>query len=255
MSLYTKIRYFLCLFILQANLLGAEASVQLNAVTEYLPPLNYEQDGKVTGFSSELLDLIAHDMGITINKEILPWPRAYSRAQKEANTLIYSMARTSEREAQFQWVGPISSRRIMLYKLAKRKDIVIKKLDDARAYHIGVVHESESSKYLIRLGFDKLDIASDDENNMRKFKHGRFDLLLSLDWAAVYNAKKLDIANEIVPVQLLISQNDYWFGISKRTNPEIARKMNVALNKIRKNGRLDKLRQQYLSENKKPVPF
>jgi polar amino acid transport system substrate-binding protein len=253
MVIYKKIYYVL--FILQICLLQAHASEQLNALTEYLPPLNYEQDGKVTGFSSELLDLIAHDAGISINKEILPWPRAYHRAKKEANTLIYSMVRTPEREAQFQWVGPISSRRIMLYKLANRKDIVIKKLDDARAYQIGVVRESESSKNLMRLGFDKLDLATDDENNMRKFKYGRVDLLLSLDWAAAYNAKKLGIADKIVPVQLLMNQANYWFGMSKQTDPAIVRKMNLALNKIRKDGRLDKLRQQYLSENKKAIPL
>jgi polar amino acid transport system substrate-binding protein len=253
MVIYKKI---LCaLFILQICLPQAYASDQLNALTEYLPPLNYEQDGKITGFSTELLDLIALEARIEINKEMLPWPRAYSRAQKETNTLIYSMVRTPEREAQFQWVGPISSRRIMLYKLANRKDIVIKKLDDARAYQIGAVRESESTKNLIRQGFDKLDLATDDENNMRKFKYGRFDLLLSLDWSAAYNAKKLGIANEIVPVQQLVSQANYWFGISKHTDPSIARKMNLALNKIRKDGRLDALRLRYLSENKKITPF
>jgi polar amino acid transport system substrate-binding protein len=253
MAIYKKI--LSALYLLQIGLIQAHASDHLNAVTEYLPPLNYEQDGKITGFSTELLDLIAHDAGVSINKEMLPWPRAYSRAQKEANTLIYSMVRTPEREAQFQWVGPISSRRIMLYKLASRKDIVIKKLDDAHAYQIGAVRESESAKNLMRLGFDTLDLATDDKNNMLKFKYGRFDLLLSLDWAAAYNAKKLGIADKIVPVQLLMNQANYWFGISKRTDPAIVRKMNLALNKTRKDGRLDKLRQQYLSENKKPIPF
>lgn len=248
MVIYKKIYYVI--FILQIFLPQAHAAEQLNALTEYLPPLNYEQDGKIAGFSTELLDLIALEAGLKINKEILPWPRAYSRAQKEANTLIYSMVRTPEREAQFQWLGPISSRRIMLYKLSNRKDIVIKKLDDARVYQIGAVRESESTKNLIRLGFDKLDLATDDENNMRKFKHGRFDLLLSLDWSAAFNAKKLAIKNEIVPVQLVMNQADYWFGISKRTDPAIVRKMNLALNKIRKDGRLDKLRQQYLSDKK-----
>ncbi|STQ89509.1 substrate-binding periplasmic protein [Iodobacter fluviatilis] len=245
MVIYKKIYYFIIILHIS---IYAQAAEQLNALTEYLPPLNYEQDGKVTGFSTELLDLIALDSGITLKKEILPWPRAYSRAQKEANTLIYSMVRTPEREGQFQWLGPISSRRILLYKLAKRKDIVVNKLDDARAYHIGVVRESAAARSLIRQGFDQLDLASDDENNMRKLKHGRFDLLLSLNWAAAYNAEKLGIKNEIVPVQLVAGQTDYWYGISLRTPSAILRKMNRALNTIRKDGRLDRLRQKYISD-------
>ncbi|AMC33493.1 substrate-binding periplasmic protein [Janthinobacterium sp. B9-8] len=252
MAISKNIRYFLCLFILQTSLLSAQAADQLKAVTEYLPPLNYEKNGKVLGFSSELLDLIALEAKIQIKKEILPWPRAYKRAKEEDNTVIYSLVRTPERESQFQWLGPISPRSIMLYRLSQRTDIVIKKLDDARAYNIGVVRESAASENLIRLGFDtnKLDLALDDEINMRKFKYARFDLLLSLDWAANFNAEKLGIQNDIVPVQLVMRQPDYWFGISLRTDPAIVQRMNRALHKIKRDGRLNTLKQRYLAEFK-----
>ena len=36
----------------------------LQALTESLPPLNYEHEGKITGFASELLDLMAAEAGI-----------------------------------------------------------------------------------------------------------------------------------------------------------------------------------------------
>ncbi|AZN35571.1 substrate-binding periplasmic protein [Iodobacter ciconiae] len=248
MVIYKKIY---CVFFILSLSFHSFAAEQLNALTEYLPPLNFEKNGKVTGFSTELLDLIALDAKVTLKKEMLPWPRAYSRAQKESNTLIYSIARTPERESQFQWLGPISSRRIMLYKLATRKDILIKNLDDARAYRIGVVREAESTRNLIRLGFDKLDLATDDENNMRKFKHGRFDLLLALNWSAAFNAEKLGLKDEIVPAQLVTEQTNYWFGISLQTDPALVLKMNQALHKIRKDGRLEKLKQKYISDFQK----
>lgn len=118
-------------------------ALELAALTEALPPLNYELDGKVTGFSSELLDLIGAEADVTMAKAVLPWARAYERTSREKNTLIYSMVRTPEREPLFQWVGPISARRILLYKHHDRTDIVLKTLDDARPYRIGTTMESD----------------------------------------------------------------------------------------------------------------
>ena len=64
------------------------AAVEISALTEALPPLNYEVDGKVVGFSSELLDLMAKESGITVNKQVLPWARAYELVTRQSNTLI-----------------------------------------------------------------------------------------------------------------------------------------------------------------------
>jgi polar amino acid transport system substrate-binding protein len=61
--------------------------MEVAALTESLPPLNYEQDGRVVGFSSELLDLMAREADITVHKQVLPWSRAYDMVGRQANTL------------------------------------------------------------------------------------------------------------------------------------------------------------------------
>jgi len=101
---------------------------ELTALTEQLPPLNMEMDGRVTGFSSELLDMMAADAGIPLRKQVLPWARAYDRALRHSDVILYSLVRTPERESLFRWVGPISPRRIVLYRWADRTDIVLKTL-------------------------------------------------------------------------------------------------------------------------------
>ena len=63
-------------------------ALEISALTEALPPLNYEVDGRVVGFSSELLDLMAKESGITVNKQVLPWARAYELVTRQSNTLI-----------------------------------------------------------------------------------------------------------------------------------------------------------------------
>ena len=49
---------------------------------------------------------------------------------RQGNTLICSLARTPEREGLFEWVGPISERRILLYRHRDRIDINLKTPDD-----------------------------------------------------------------------------------------------------------------------------
>jgi polar amino acid transport system substrate-binding protein len=232
-------------------------ALEISALTESLPPLNYEQDGKVVGFSSELLDLIAKEADITVHKQLLPWSRAYDMVGRQGNTLIYSLARTPEREGLFQWVGPISARRILLYRHSDRTDISIKTLDDARPYRIGVARESAAAKGLIKQGFvingaqdvlgPGLDLGAHDESNMKKFIAKRFDLLVSLDWAAAYNAKNAGLGgDDLQAVWVLDESLSYWYGLNPATDPEVARRLNVALQKVKNDGRYLVLKQKYL---------
>ena len=72
----------------------AKASDPLLALTESLPPLSYEVDGKVTGFGSELLDMVAADADLPLQKQLLPWGRAYEMVARQKNTLIFCLVRT-----------------------------------------------------------------------------------------------------------------------------------------------------------------
>lgn len=228
----------------------------LQALTESLPPLNYEQDGKITGFASELLDLMAAEAGISLQKQLLPWVRAYDRATKPGDTVLYSLVRTPEREPLFRWVGPIGPRRILLYKWADRNDIQPKTLDDARNYRIGTTLESAATKNLIKQGFvpmpmdgaaSGLEQGANDEQNMRKFIAKRFDLLVSLDWAAAYNAKNAGIdPTDLVPALVLDDSLNYWYGLNLSVDPDVAKRLNAALQKLRNDGRYAQLRQKYL---------
>jgi polar amino acid transport system substrate-binding protein len=225
-------------------------AVQLKAVTEALPPLNYELNGQVVGFSSELLDMLALEAGITVQKQLLPWARAYRMALDDADTILYSLVRTPERETLFQWVGPISPRKIVLYRMATRKELAVTHLDEVRAYKVGVVRESAAAKALINKGFTvdkKLELALDDATNMRKFKAGRFDFLVSLDWAAAYNTQQNEMAPaDLAAVLVLDEQSEYWFGVSLRTDPLIVRRLNEALVKVRRDGRLKALTRRHM---------
>ena len=129
-------------------------------------------------------------------------------------------------------------------------------------YRIGTTMESAATKNLIAQGFavtspqqamgPGLDLGLHDQMNLKKFMAKRFDLLVSLDWAAAFNAKNDGIApDELQPALVLDESMAYWYGVNLQTDPEVVRKLNAALQRIKNDGRYQQLRLKYLPKSGK----
>lgn len=223
---------------------------QLSVVTESLPPLNYEERGVVTGYSTEIVQAVLQEARLTPTIEMIPWARAYQRALQQPNTLIYSMTRTPERNAQFEWIGVLSNRQIYLYKLKSRTDIQVKTLSDAGAYKTGLVREMASAKEFMRKGqFPDyvVDYAPTDESNMKKFLMGRVDLAIFQNWSAAFLMKSQNrTMEELEPLLLLDGSSNYYLAMSKNSDPALVKKIRKAFEKVQQSGLFDKLRLKYL---------
>ena len=92
-----------------------------------------------------------------------------------------------------------------------------------------------------------LEQGANDAQNMRKFIAKRFDLLVSLDWAAAYNAKNAGIDPADLVLALVLDDSlNYWYGLNLSVDPDVAKRLNAALLKVRNDGRYAQLRQKYL---------
>ncbi|MBE9610981.1 substrate-binding periplasmic protein [Chitinilyticum piscinae] len=228
---------------------GVAAAADVTAYTENLPPLNYEQDGQLRGFSVELLQKMASEAGLTLDIQVMPWIRAYQTAQGDGDNLLFTLVRTPEREALFQWIGPVAKRQVYLFRLTSRSEILPRNLDEARRWRIGVVRESASTRLLMANGFElgrDLEPGQDDYMNMRKLQHGRIDMMLALDASAYFNLAKLGGAeNDIVPALLVDGQSEYYIGASPRFSPAKLQRLQQAFAKLQRNGELAALRRRY----------
>jgi polar amino acid transport system substrate-binding protein len=227
------------------------AATELTAVTESLPPLNYEDNGVITGFATELLEATVQTAKLKKAQiSLLPWARAYQTVLVQPNTLIYSITRNPEREALFEWIGPISPRQIFLYKLRERKDVSVKTLADASNYQVGLVREMAASKDFVKLSGiaeNKIDYAPTVESNMKKLFLHRIDLIVSQDWSAVFLAKALNRKpEELEPVLLLNDTHSYYFALNKQSDPALVAKLRAAFDTVQKSGQLGKLQNKYL---------
>jgi len=230
----------------------ANERVTLQGFTEPLPPLNYADDsGKAQGFSVDLLRMIAAQAKVPLEIQVTPWVRATQLAAGTPNSILFSLTRLPEREGKFKWVGPISGRRILLYRLRDRSDLQVKDLKSLQGLKIGVVRESAAAKRLqaegLRVG-EELELALDDSSNLRKLLAGRMDLLVMLDWAAAWNLRQLKLDyGTLRPVLELDNAYEYWYGLHPDCDDALVQRLQAGLNTLRRNGQYDKLRRQYFS--------
>ena len=121
-------------------------------VTERFPPFSYEEGGVVKGASTEVVRAVMDKAGLRYTIETLPWTRAFDTARHERNTFIYSVARTEDRESQLLWVGKICERRLALYCLKERTDLLGHALAELKASTFAVIQGDASADLLRKLG-------------------------------------------------------------------------------------------------------
>lgn len=222
----------------------------LLGITENLPPLNFADDsGIAQGFSVELLRLMTGLAGVRLELQVLPWQRAMQVAEATPHSVLFSLTRLPEREPLFQWVGPIAQRRILLYRLASRNDLSLSQLGDLGSARIGVVRDSAADRQLQAAGLkpgQQLEQGLDDATNVRKLLAGRMEYVALLDWAAAWNLRQLQLPYATLqPALELDATKAYHYGLRPDADPALVKRLQQALDTLKRDGRYERLRQRY----------
>lgn len=229
---------------------SARADSSWLAVTDDWPPYNYaDANGKVTGFSTEVLQRLQEKAKVSIPIRLFPWVRAYRMAQSRPNTMIYTLARNPEREGLFIWIGPIAPRDSYLFRLSNRNDIQAKTLQEAAKYVTGVVRADVSERELVKQGWvvgKNLDISNDDASLFRKLKVGLVDLLPSSELAAQYRARQMHFDHDLVKVLSLVKQGGFYIGVNKNSDPAVVVRLQKAMDELKQSGELAAIYHSYL---------
>ena len=242
----------LLLTCLQATAAPTTAQPVITVVTEELPPYNMTIDGKVTGMSTEVVEAVLAEAGVQATIRSMPWARAYDMALNAENVLIYSIARTPQREDLFKWVGPFAEMKMHLYSMPGTH-YDIRTLDDARQYQIATVKDDVGEQYLVAQGFvigKNLQSSNKYEHNYAKLKEGRVQLWISNELNAHWLVRQGsgDPAQRAVP-QLAIDlgglKNSLGMAFSHQTDDALVRRVSEALERVRADGRYDAIMRRW----------
>jgi len=153
---------------------------QLIYATEDFAPYNYLENGKLKGFSVDLLKIIWQELGIKPQQiNVYPWARAYKMLKDGNNVMLFTTAKTEDRVNLFKWVCPVSANtRTVLISLAKKRP-VISSPDELKNCKIGIVRGDAAEQILLASGFssDQMDSVSTLVQNIKKLDTGRIDLI------------------------------------------------------------------------------
>ena len=211
-------------------------------------------DGNLTGFTIEIVKEIQKRVGNNDEIHLVPWARGLATLNTEPNSILFTMARTAERNSKYQWIGPISETTYGFYVKAD-STLKITSLEDAkRVGLIGVYRDDVRDQFLTKQGFTNLDRANSNLSSFKKLMLGRnvmyADSLMgvkSLAENAGYKLTDVRVAYNFMKIQLYIAA-------SKDTDPLIVAKWNRALGDMKKGNAFMAIHKKYFPDMAPPGP-
>ncbi|WP_417465788.1 substrate-binding periplasmic protein [Kordiimonas sp.] len=222
---------------------GAKAiATDVIVYTEEFPPYNFtNSEGGVDGVATANVRQILDASDITYEMKVVPWPRAMARALQDENSLIYTIARTPEREELFDWLVPIGQSEFHLYVRADDQRAVTRE-SLASGTFIGVcLTKSLSCEYLRRVGIpeDKMIIVP---NHGYPLPHmvvgGRADIYINDRFFNAAHLKNAGLEPGVVKSVMVIESRGGFYLAAGTQVPEALRdKVRKAYARLVKAGR------------------
>jgi polar amino acid transport system substrate-binding protein len=170
-------RGLLCVLLL--GLAAGLRAAPLQLYTEEYPPLNYARGERPVGLAVDLVREILARTGQGARISLVPWARAYQAAQSEPDSGVFVIMRTAEREALFQWVGPVAVVVTSFYAL-RGSGVRIASLEEARRVGtIAVPRQWYSYQALQASGLDNLYGVIGPQQMMSMLSHGRVPVVVA----------------------------------------------------------------------------
>ena len=240
----------LLLSIVLSPLSPARAAGGLTLLTEENAPFNFTEGGVLKGIAVDLLVAAMKDSGHAVSAaeiQVVPWARGYDAAQRQPGTMLFSMARTQEREHLFSWAGPIFKAQIGLVA-ARARDIRVSSPADLRAYTIATVRDGAPEQLLVQAGVPEqsLDRGNGIEANLKKLLAGRVDMVAFNIPAVMYNLARLGADPADFAVVYVLRELDLHYAFHKETDPALLKDVQGALDKIRTSGGYEAIVRRYL---------
>jgi len=225
----------LCLGIIQP-------AAALSFFTEDNPPLNFTREGKITGIAAEVVAEMARRANVPAQISLMSWSEAYSRALAEPEACVFSTARLSSRNNQFQWVGSIARGYWSAFAL-EDFPTRITRVSELKGYRIGVVRDARAD-HLRQEGYSRVIELDHDRDIPAKLtldgvKPGGVDLWITQGYSAQDVAAQSGV--KVKEVFSALMSQDYWLACNLKIPRETVRALSSALNEMKKDGTHRKL--------------
>lgn len=230
-----------------ASISFAQKIAPINLITEEWPPYNYTENGKLTGFSSEIVQMIMEDLKISNQINVLPGARGMKILNSTPRSMYFVFIKTPERAPQYKWIGPFGEQAIYFYK-KKGSKLQINSIEDAKK--VGSICSRESGliySMLKEKGFKNIEPGVTAESIYLRAIHDRCDLAIGETQIGVkywLNKSKLPTDSLVQTKVKLIDSPLYIIATKDIPDSEIAL-WQKSLSKIKKSDKYRALLKKY----------
>ena len=219
-------------------------------IAEYPPFQVLDEEKGHTGFSVELFKEIVKLTKIEVEYIAVPWVRAQKIVAEQANSVLFTMAKTPEREKLYTWVDTIYLVNEGVFALNDRKDIAINSLEDVHKYSIALPRGDVS---ITTLNIppnhsDDTYIVEHQEQCIKMLNLSRVDLNYNNDVGFFVAAKMLGFNPEKFKQVFITRQTELGIAANKNTNLEILNKIREAMLTLKENGVYERLQQTWFGD-------
>jgi len=224
----------------------------LKFITEEYPPLNFTDEGRLTGLGTELLYLVCDELNIPSEIKVLNWDEAYEQALETYDAVLFSTVLNSSRKNEFQWAGPYASIDWGFYS-ASGSSIALTSMSDAKNVDaIGVMVNDAMEQYLLEQGFANLVYCTNATDGFDRLLNGTIDLFPASKIMAEHTLSGMGHSPFEVINKLTIKTDLVYFAFNKEISAEVVNDFQEAIDHFKSNGTLDALYARFMESNHAP---
>ncbi|MDW7669144.1 MAG: transporter substrate-binding domain-containing protein [Bacillota bacterium] len=243
--------------LLSFNIYAAETSDNqvYQSATEYdYPPFSVTSEGEADGFSVELLQAVAEEMGFLVEFKIDEWTVLKEELENGELDILPLVGYTEERDEVYDFTVPYI---VMRGNIFVRNDSTIQSEDDLFGKEIIVMAGDNASEYAQRMEFtDNLIFTPTYEDAFMKLSNGEGDAVLAQSVVGEMLIKDLNLRNvkavsrlsqdgvSKIKVNLSGFEQKFSFAVQEG-NSELLSLLNEGLAIVSTNGRYDELYQKW----------
>ncbi|MFH1981462.1 MAG: transporter substrate-binding domain-containing protein [Pseudomonadota bacterium] len=247
-----KMGWYIYMAVVIVLFLGTAPCHALTVLTEEIPPLSATDSGRPAGFSVDIAAEILKRLGIDAPVHVQPWVRAYKTALETPNVVLFSVARTPEREEKFNWIGPLLVSHNGFYA-RKGHGLHIKTLDDVRRVGAIATYRADArDQELTGQVYTNLDRSDSPDACLKKLLGGRVDLWLFNSLSLPEITRRNGAALDDLELVIAYRQYDLYITLSRGTPDEVVEQWTRTLDAVKADGTFARLAVKWLPKDSTP---
>lgn len=228
---------------------------QFQFITEDYKPLNYMDNGTLTGLAPELLKEVCRQLEIPFEVKVLPWDQGYTKVLATDNAVLFSTILNTQRKDLFKWAGPIASLDQVFYSSAQNP-VKLNSLEDAKSIgKIGVLQDYAITQYLAGQGFTNFVYCKDNIEAFDRLLKGEIDLYPSDRITAQAALESLNKSIYSVSERLTIRTDLVYFAFNKKVPDDVVADFQAQLDRLKENGTMLSLYRKFMNSSDFPGSF